>query len=215
MKIHLKNAANINDGKFIEIDPTKCPYCHELQNPNMYCYLQYKTAHHIIIFCQCINNRCKKPFNRLYNIIDCKFTDIIQANYQKKQFSIDITSLSPLFECIYNEAYSAEQLELTQIMGMGYRKALEFLIKDYLISLYPEKEAEIKSKLLGKCINEDIEDPRIKEIAKRAVWLGNDETHYVRKWENKDVSHLKTLIDLCLHWIEAEISTKKMLEEMP
>lgn len=35
------------------------------------------------------------------------------------------------------------------------------------------------------------------------------------EWEDKDVSHLKALIDLCLHWIEAEISTRKLLEDMP
>jgi hypothetical protein len=45
--------------------------------------------------------------------------------------------------------------------------------------------------------------------------LGNDETHYVRKWEEKDVSYLKDLIDICIHWIEAEIKTKRMLDELP
>lgn len=106
-------------------------------------------------------------------------------------------------------------MKLSQIMGVGYRKALEFLIKDYLISLHPDKDASIKAKLLGRCISDDINDIKIKSVAERATWIGNDETHYVRKWEDKDVSHLKALIDLCLHWIEAEISTRKLLENMP
>ena len=62
---------------------------------------------------------------------------------------------------------------------------------------------------------DDVADERIKTVAKRAVWLGNDETHYVRKWNNKDVSNLKQLIDLTVRWIENEEETKKLLEDMP
>jgi hypothetical protein len=131
-----------------------------------------------------------------------------------KLFKPSITELSPDFCFIYNEAYAAEQMELNQISGVGYRKSLEFLVKDYLISLNSDKAENIKNNTLGNCIN-DIEDTRIKEIAKRATWLGNDETHYIRKWESKDVSHLKILIDLCINWIDTDIETKKILEDMP
>lgn len=31
----------------------------------------------------------------------------------------------------------------------------------------------------------------------------------------KEVSHLKQIIELCIHWIEAEIATKKLIKEMP
>ena len=40
-------------------------------------------------------------------------------------------------------------------------------------------------------ISRYIDDSNIKNVAKRAVWLGNDETHYIRKWEDKDLSFLK------------------------
>ena len=60
-----------------------------------------------------------------------------------------------------------------------------------------------------------MEDARIKEVAKRAAWLGNDETHYVRIWEEKDVSDLKQLINLTVRWIENEIETRQLLENMP
>ena len=66
-----------------------------------------------------------------------------------------------------------------------------------------------------KVITKYIDDSNIKNVAKRAVWLGNDETHYIRKWEDKDLSFLTKLIDLTIHWIEAEELTKTMIEEMP
>ena len=52
-------------------------------------------------------------------------------------------------------------------------------------------------------------------MASRAAWLGNDETHYIRKWVDKDVQNLKSLIDLTIRWIESEIETKQLLTEMP
>jgi hypothetical protein len=36
--------------------------------------------------------------------------------------------------------------------------------------------------LVSSVIEEYIDDSDLKEIAKRAIWLGNDETHIVRKW---------------------------------
>jgi hypothetical protein len=52
-------------------------------------------------------------------------------------------------------------------------------------------------------------------VAKRAVWLGNDETHYERLWEGKTIEDLKRLIDLTVHWIAMEIDTEDALKEMP
>ena len=98
---------------------------------------------------------------------------------------------------------------------MGYRKALEFLLKDYLISQEPGKKEEISSSFLGACLKKYIDDSRIKQCAARAVWLGNDETHYSRKWKDRDINDLKTLMELTLHWISMEFLTKKYKDGMP
>ena len=92
---------------------------------------------------------------------------------------------------------------------------MEFLIKDYLISENPDDKETIRAKPLGQCINDDVADPNIKSVSERATWLGNDETHYVRKWSGKDVGDLKSLIALSVHWIEAALLTKKLIHEMP
>jgi hypothetical protein len=60
---------------------------------------------------------------------------------------------------IYTQAHAAEALELTEICGVGYRKALEFLIKDYLITKKPEKSDDIRKMLLGGCIDSYVDDP--------------------------------------------------------
>lgn len=205
---------NKDHGIMVKQLPMECPYCHLSQIPSMHTAF-LSSRRDFFIFCVCANLHCGTAFNVMYNSDVEKYTPIKQALLKTKEFNDVIKEISPLFCEIYNQAYSSEQMELDQICGVGYRKALEFLIKDYLISLYPDNKSEIINKFLGKCIKENIADTRIKTVAERAAWLGNDETHYVRKWENKDVSHLKGLIDLCLHWIEAEINHKQILEEMP
>jgi len=87
-------------------------------------------------------------------------------------------------------------------------------VKDYLIRQKPEEERSILSAFLGTCISQRIDDPRIKGSAKRAAWLGNDETHYLRKWEGKDVEDLKTLIDLTVHWMLMQHLTERYEDEM-
>ncbi|CAD6491876.1 MAG: hypothetical protein DIAAKJNI_00172 [Candidatus Argoarchaeum ethanivorans] len=101
-----------------------------------------------------------------------------------------------------------------EICGVGYRKALEFLIKDYLISIKPDEEENIKNRFLGRCIKEDIESTKLKQIAEKATWLGNDETHYIKKWKDKDLEDLKKLINITVHYIVMELQTKTYLSDM-
>ena len=199
--------------KSVEIHAIECPFCHATVTP------EYLFLHDNRIFAFCPNTKCNMHFILCADYYG-NYT-IIQPNYAPNQrlFSEIIMKVSPDFSLIYNQALYAEQVSLSQICGAGYRKALEFLIKDYLLSGIAEEEVEkrecVKNKLLGKCISEDVTNEQIRIVAKRAAWLGNDETHYVRKWTEKDVSHLKQLIDLTVRWIENEIETKELLNDMP
>lgn len=133
-------------------------------------------------------------------------------DFQHSFFTLD--TISPYFVKIYWEAESAENRKLFQIYWIWYRKAIEFLIKDYLINLKPELEEDIKKDTLWNCIKNYIDNKKIQEISKRAVWLWNDEIHYIRKWEDKDLSDLKKLIDITLYYIFMEIESDSIIEEM-
>lgn len=130
---------------------------------------------------------------------------------KQKVFDDCINELSPIFVKIYNQALEAEAMNLDEVAGVAFRKAFEFLIKDYCISKHKDKENEIKVKFLGKCIKDYISDARIMQCSEKATWLGNDETHYVRKWENKDINDLKTLIHLTINWIVNEKLTENYM----
>ncbi|MCC0682715.1 DUF4145 domain-containing protein [Clostridioides sp. ES-S-0005-03] len=198
----------------------ECPICHTSIMPktlNSYFLLGFNQHLSILNLC----TKCKECFITRYDL-DYDFfyetgEDYYQTNnpvsfpYKAKllEFDKEITNISPAFVKIYNQSYIAEQKDLDEIAGMGYRKALEFLIKDYLISLDSKNEEVIKSSFLGKCINENMNFPELQTVAKRAVWLGNDHAHYIQKHTDKDLTDLKLLIELSVAWIVLKVKTEK------
>lgn len=114
--------------------------------------------------------------------------------FEAEKFDEKIEALSPQFVKIYNQALAAESSGLDEIAGLGYRKALEFLTKDFCIHKNPDAAEEIKAMPLAQCIKKYVGDPNIETLAGRSAWIGNDEAHYIRKQEARDVSDMKTFI---------------------
>ena len=111
---------------------------------------------------------------------DFNLREVYPSSFSDPAIPDEIANLSQDFKTIYAQAAEAESLGLDQVAGTGYRKALEFLIKDYCISETPNDAEQIRKEFLGSCIKNRVSDAIVKECAERAVWLGNDETHYVR-----------------------------------
>ena len=206
----------------IEDLPNTCPLCNRSIKPDSHFGFWHNEEEGMELILRCPSQYCGHVFiayydrmeyddygNKIYSHSHC-----LPSNPKRSEFSENIFSFSPAFIEIYNDAIAAEGYGLDNIVGIGLRKALEFLIKDYLLYTKPEHQEQILKKMLGPCIKEYIANPNIKNMAERAVWLGNDHTHYVKKWEDKDIKDLKILIDLTLHWIEMEMLTAKYENEM-
>lgn len=123
------------------------------------------------------------------------------SRYTEQNFEEAIESLSPQFVKIFNQAAEAEAAGLDEIAGLGYRKAVEFLAKDFCIHKYPDKEEEIKTKPLGSCISSYVKSEDIHTLATRSAWLGNDEAHYIRKHTDRDISDMKKFISALVYFI--------------
>lgn len=202
--------------------PKECPNCHSKISPKLH-YMFHGNNGLTYALMSCPDEKsCNMPFIAYYKNATHDNNQFLFQNkvsfgtLKDKSFSSIILNISPKFSQIYNESYSAEQHGLLEICGVGYRKALEFLIKDYLILENPSDSDEICNEIkLQKVINKFITNENIKSTATRAFWLGNDEAHYIKKWENKDLNDLKAFIYLVISWIELEEQTKQMLIEMP
>ena len=118
-------------------------------------------------------------------------------------FSKDINSLSPTFVEIYHQAEQAEQIGLNDICGMGYRKALEFLVDAYVRYKNPDKTIDGTLALSTK-IENYISDDRIKELAKKAAWIGNDAAHIIKKHPDRDIKDIKRFIRAIVAMIDCD-----------
>lgn len=190
-------------------DINSCPICNAKISPIYISGKSYSTA--FSLFCECTS--CGKTFIAYFNKLENKGIGA-HTNYLAESieylapifpkvstFDERIINLSPNFVEIYHQSQSAEAYKLNQIAGMGYRKALEFLIKDYCVHKDSSNYDKIYGMPLSQCINNYIDDTKIKNLSKVSTWLGNDETHYIRKFEDKDINDLKRFIDTTVYFI--------------
>ncbi|MCR4326823.1 MAG: hypothetical protein NUV52_04170 [Candidatus Roizmanbacteria bacterium] len=204
----------------IHSTPDVCPACGKGIDP-IYCYCYHFDSdgvHILRVVFRCTLTECRRLFiakytntgyAHEYHLDETYILDVVK--YEK--FPSTIIEISKFFPIIYNQAKIAEDNGLSMICGSGYRRALEFLVKDYLVKLNPKK-GEIKKLLLGEAIQLIAED-HIKQCAKRAAWLGNDETHYERIWKDKDITDLKDLIRMVVDWIDLTERSKDYAKSMP
>ena len=202
--------------------PDACPLCHTSVDPRPLLAVLKRppSARQLQVLLQCTRASCDSVFVAYYTGApgttghQYSFERSAPVTAQSASFSEEVSQVSPTFVEIYNQALAAEAANLQHLTGIGLRKALEFLVKDFAIKEHPGDQAAIEKTQLGPCIEKYIIDTNVKECAKRAAWLGNDETHYVRKWTDKDVRDLKVLITLTINWINNVLLTRKYTTEM-
>jgi hypothetical protein len=202
----------------IDKPPERCPICHHFLQP-VELGNAFGCGDTVEKIYRCPRENCERTFIARYTQQAPNFfalAECVPSKFQAEIFSEIIQKVSKKFCDFYEQASRAEQQSLLLVCGPWYRKALEFLIKDYVCGISPPEQTEaIKKTALGKCIKDHITNAKIVTVASRTAWLGNDETHYLRTWEDKDLTDLKKLINLTVHWIEMEELTKDMVVEMP
>lgn len=201
--------------------PSSCPHCGRTMSPQHVGQSKSSEISSISdkgrfsIIYRCSFEDCLKYF--VIEYIHDNYDEPREVNYSyrppiKVKLPENIEKTSPIFVEIYSQASIAEREALTQIAGVGYRKAAEFLIKDYAISKNPSDEEHIKSIMLGKVIADYLNDfPKLQALAKSVAWIGNDETHYVRRHDDKDVQDLKKFILSTAQFIAADYDADEAL----
>jgi hypothetical protein len=222
-------ASTIDGGSvnlYYQDTPDECPRCHVRLVPRMvsgmFSGLANQTGSKLQVAYQCTNLSCQEAFfgnyehsydsnvaNHVYQLVGTS-----PKSPKPAEFSNSINDVSPTFVTVYNQAIAAESAGLDQISGIGLRKSVEVLVKDFLIHEDPNNAETIKTTALGACIANHVADANIKACAARATWLGNDEAHYVRKWVERDITDLKTLIRLTVNWIDNVILTQQYMKDM-
>jgi hypothetical protein len=205
--------------------PDHCPICHRFGTQEQVAarldgLLQLDRLQ---VVYKCPNTNCVRLFIATFRLGERPggaggpyfFEKCLPAEPEPVKFPSEIANLSPRFIEIYAAAMTAAANGLTDLEGMGIRKALEFLIKDYAIAGHADEADKIRKMDAADVVNKYSGDEGLKAAAKRAFWLANDETHYTRRWEAKDVEDLKKLVRITVAWIERELVTADFIESMP
>ncbi|WP_010022255.1 DUF4145 domain-containing protein [Fructilactobacillus fructivorans] len=91
-----------------------------------------------------------------------------------------------------------------------YRKALEFLVKDFLSYLYPKEAGTIKNEWLGTCIKRlSTLNPILNANATMVTWIGNNSTHYNKLHPELNIDDLKKYLDVLTAYIAFYVQGKE------
>lgn len=204
---------------FNNFDTIHCPRCDTLQIPDHSGGIVANKSLYLLCYCQKCNsayiseyncNDVNKSSNGFSYYSEIKFNKAYPNSFKKGSFSDNIVSVSSDFIKIYNQALTADSFGLDEISGMGYRKALEFLIKDFLISINQEEKDKISSEKLSIVINR-LSDENAKKFAHACRLLSNDQTHYIEHFGSKDTDNIKSLIEYIVNFINNYCLANKVL----
>lgn len=197
----------------------ECPLCHTGLDPEEVAAYLFPTSEEYRLFVIHYCFKCEQCYIGKYSETEghlCFGNPIFfPARSKNLKFDLSLEKLSPDFVKIFSQAVCAEENNLDQIAGIGFRKSIEFLIKDYLCKKLSEPEKNVvKKENLSQSINR-ISDKRIQILASRAAWIGNDETHYIRKHQDRDITDMKRFINAMVHFIQSELAFQEALEMRP
>ena len=126
-----------------------------------------------------------------------------------------IAEVSPAFVEIHSQAEEAEALGLSFPGWYRLQKGARTLNQGLRSQQASERLSSDSKDVIG-AVHQDIRNrSNVKSCAERAVWLGNDETHYVRRWPDGDLEDLKVLLKLTRYWISSELLTAQYGKDMP
>ena len=207
------DSGDFNDFTFISFEKSNiCPRCHLGISATVEANSNLTTTDGVTQFFSVIFSCpvCLQHFVEIYETFKENYKyfgyPIGYVPYQiiDKEVPEKIKNFSPKFFDIYSQALTAEDNKLFEISGMGFRKSIEFLIKDFLIEILSKPKEEITKLPLQQAINL-IDNDRIRTLATASLWLGNDETHYSRKHLDRDTQDMKNFIVALYSFINYEL----------
>lgn len=205
--------------------PNICPHCHVANNPserfNQRTNDTDGTDSNISVW-QCANHECRKLFVALFQLVGGKpklirFLNGLPKGPDWPKPILELESPSggangkSNFIKTYLQSLEAESYGLDELAGMGYRKAIEYLVKDWAIQNSPEDNDNIEKLWLGAVIKKYYSGD-LKDILERATWLGNDQAHYNKLFEEFNIDILKELIDLIMVELDREFKKAHYIE---
>ena len=196
--------------------PMLCPHCNayedgQILDKHFWSYIDGCYMGVVVYRC----THCGNPYLVTYKIDPkAKMTTFEQffPSYHAEEYRNErLQEMSPRFIEAYNQALRAEAINDLELAAIGYRHALECLVKDYAIIELKKDREEVVKKTLAEAIGEYLGEKELVATADVVRILGNDYAHYERKYPEHDFALLKNYMRIFIGLIE----TKFMISHPP
>lgn len=201
---------NIDQYSKINFDiPIVCPNCNSALQPIIsdYKLLTYNDSPNRLLIISYKGNCCFKSFYATYEYSNrsAKILDVF-PHLKPALLPKNIIDLSPRFANLYEQSYTAEQNGHIELAGSGYRNAIEVLIKDFAINKLGAEKGKVCKMDLYTAIGTYLKEVNINTSAADVVRvLGNDYTHYERKYDGIDFIVVKKYLEIFIQQIETKL----------
>jgi hypothetical protein len=197
--------------------PEMCPLCRHHVDPRRL------TAHstgsddvRVDFTFQCPRAECRRVFVGEYRLGPDGEYDLLAVAPRAavgETLPDAVTAIAPAFVELYGEAREAEARGLHQLAGVGMRRALELLSRDFAAREHPDREEEVRALPAGECIRRFVADPLVRDYAAGLPGLDGDEDPFGGAGE-PDPERLRVLVRLLVNWLESVTLVREHPAEM-
>lgn len=185
--------------------PAICPHCGfgtdaTLKEKTFY---SFNNGYLLIATCEC--TACHKNFFFACESANGSYAKMVSMypSFQVTPYANEkLAAISQRFIDMYNQALFAEFNQNYELAAIGFRSALEILVKDYAIQELGEPAETVAKQSLCNAIEKYLNLPDLVNTADVVRILGNDYTHYQRKYPEHDFALLKKYMEIFLSQIE-------------
>lgn len=188
--------------------PTLCPICNAYVDSTKIAsrlFTRETMPHFGVVQYRC--QHCKESYLVTYEIDTDAKTTRVAAFLPSRTVTYKneiIEKFSEGFIRYYNQAQRAEFAGDVELAATGYRTALEFLVKDYAVSELHEDREKVGKKSLFDAIADYLGEKDLVSTADVVRIIGNDYTHYERKYPEGDLDLLKRYLDIFIRLVETK-----------
>ena len=208
-KPHNQVLTNVNSVNNCYFDiPIICPNCNYSLSPIIKDHRLINYGNSKLLFVSYTGNCCSEPFYATYKQVKDRTFELLDVFPHLKPTVLPekIKELSSRFSELYSQSYTAEQNGHTELAGSGYRNAIEVLIKDFAIKKIGAPEKDVCKMDLYTAIGTYLKEVNIDTSAADVIRvLGNDYTHYQRKYNGIDFVVVKRYLEIFIQQIETKL----------
>ena len=192
--------------KFIAEYPLECPHCNAYGTATIVAQsniLYDNYMYHLFI----LQNECCSGISQaVYKVRGGRgeLIGLLPVVFATPSLPESLEKISPRFVKLYTQCFNAEQQGCFELAGSGYRNAIEVLVKDFAINELQASETEVTKKTLAKAIETYLPNINLAQSADVVRVLGNDHTHYERKYDDIDFQVLKRYLQIFINNIDCE-----------